>query len=837
MLWFRQVIKHTVRKKLFIMLCVVLSGFIIGKGMYHVLQNGQTLVRLTNQVKENMELNQNRLDSLEQKHALTPVPYFQDYQKHLLKEYQTLLTLLMALQQKKLAIAPEMSTYYHLFSQENQYDVTVLNDVDEELAFNDYLVTHHLPYIEDEYPFDNALFPLQVAQVLFHFSTAFLIIAIFGLTIYNDKETEKFMFLYTLPLKRKKILNQYSWSLCLVVGVYCSIFLMSFLPMLVSQKTNTLLYPYIIHYADQIVVYPIWKIIILKVIAWICFVLFLHVCSLILVKLCSSVDQNIVVLIFLCLFCVICLPNEHWQGGNPVSIIFQFNQWVYIPNTLVYGLIYMIVLVICLIALYRCHYLDTWGIKATVRKQKYKTLSMPLPKKVYSYWFEWKKRLALQSTRGFLILLVSVVGGSYGIVQLNTSQALQMFRQDLVHNVEVLQKNVTYQEIDIEKTLNDLFKEREDDYNQRTDKQQTFKEWMKMSESEYWEALYFSYNQYKQDLENHQQLIRKIDTQTFQWSDLIDFRKQDNRIDNTELFTKDRMYKRNIDLSQIIAYEELKEIEEHQLTPLLKDTVFAPIQLTNHYMGYNRISNTTYYSVYFLIQRHIFLFIVVLILFISVMTLADEYYPLKTIIFLKLLPQKRNKIYWKKVKSTWLALISIVVFIGIGYTLVSFLFGGLGDLNYPIFIFDSKQVALAENYAGFSARYLEKTVYSFHFIHLGDYLYQFVLLTLAELFFVSSMMQFIGVWIKNRYAMLLVSSSVFIGGYYLSMHYIKVKGIEFSPFLYLNQRDTLDAWLQVQGNNPSINVYLGCIVLSLVGITCLILGAISWHLENNRHKK
>jgi len=160
--------------------------------------------------------------------------------------------------------------------------------------------------------------------------------------------------------------------------------------------------------------------------------------------------------------------------------------------------------------------------------------------------------------------------------------------------------------------------------------------------------------------------------------------------------------------------------------------------------------------------------------------------------------------------------------------LVATILNRFGDWHYPILHYDSKSVTELPTYAGMKA--MEG---GFHFVSLGDYVVESVVLVLAVLVFFIVLSIFISLFVRGPLGVF--STVLVIGGagYFASVHLLPDIA-HLSPFTYLNVAKITNGEVATLVNNSGIHVLTGDIVLLVSTVLLIVVGYI---LLSRRSKK
>ncbi|MDO5690222.1 MAG: hypothetical protein Q4G61_08230 [Tissierellia bacterium] len=750
---------------------------------------------------------------------------------------------LAALQEKlrvgDLRVGEEQEAFYELFFEEAIRHSEIPFSVDENMALEElkkgeYMADEGLPISEERVPSDTALLAYRVSNWVFGLGSGVLLVVLFGLAFFQDSAEQKFDLYFTLPIQRRKLMTKYSIRLIWMMVAVIFLYSLSLLPMLLSGQSGTLKYPIIIHRADQLKVFPLWQILLLRMLIWSVFVGILHILSLVLSYFIKSFEVVVLALIGILFVLQILMGNDRWQLWNPVQMISLREELMAFPGGSVYLIGSFLLVLVLLWILYRV------GFVSDLPQQLMDQRAAKVQRSLRFYaafppWisFEWTKRIRFKSSQRLgLFLLVTLMVG-YGYITVLHHQGMDQFKVELQGEITTLEQSILFHKTLKLEALATAQRAMGKEYAARVDQKQTFEEWYKQESPESYSMMNDGLTASELRLKQVEETLSKVELDQFPISDLIAHRNEVIEIYRTRInpMVSGTLRDDVISLQPILEMEQRNRIiAEKGLTPLFSTDLFViPPPLENERQeglrGAAELSNSTLYSSYLLIQRHGGLIVVCLLLLGFAITMSEEYEQNHSIEWLMTLPKPRDKLYWNKLFSSVGMVFGLLMGGIVLLIIISAMIGGLGEGEYPIVVIDPKEVGNQFGYIGY---YASENQIHFHFVTLFEYLQKSLLLLFSEIFFLIGLLLCLSTFIRRRMALLVVTVIVCIGGYVLSFQQIRSMWTRFLPFLYLNLRDILDGWMALLGDKGGIHPDFGALILIVWGIVLILAGWIRW---------
>ncbi|MBP3040475.1 ABC transporter permease [Bacillaceae bacterium Marseille-Q3522] len=247
-----------------------------------------------------------------------------------------------------------------------------------------------------------------------------------------------------------------------------------------------------------------------------------------------------------------------------------------------------------------------------------------------------------------------------------------------------------------------------------------------------------------------------------------------------------------------------------------------------------KVDNSGLFSLYHYFDYQLYFVPMILFLFLLGGGFALERGKKPTLHFLKTQPASVKKLFFGKVIHAITVAILSCLSLFVIVLLIGSLFDRFGDWQYPILHYDSASLANSPAYTGNYS-----TGKGFHFIPLGDYLVQTIILFLFVLLFLIVWTNFLSLFFKNQFTVFTTTILIGAVGYVLSSQLL-TELAHLSPFTYIPITQITNGEVSVLKNNPDIHVWTGSLVLLVSTLVLLAVGY--WYvsrenkLKNNKGK-
>lgn len=148
--------------------------------------------------------------------------------------------------------------------------------------------------------------------------------------------------------------------------------------------------------------------------------------------------------------------------------------------------------------------------------------------------------------------------------------------------------------------------------------------------------------------------------------------------------------------------------------------------------------------------------------------------------------------------------------------LVGTIIHGLGDLDYPVLVYD-----------GYTTEYMEQNAVedTFHFITLKEYLFKTIGFTLVLSLLIYSMYYLVSQFSKEPiFNSIIIGTLCFVG--------MQVKH-PYNPFSYLDIDKVISHEIQLQTWNSDITYITGLIITFIIGLIFIIINHLGFKYRSN----
>lgn len=702
-----------------------------------------------------------------------------------------------------------------------------LQGAERDLAIqkNEWMVKYKLSYDDEEYPLSPALVLKQSSGILFSVLAIMILLFFFGSTITTEKEQNTWSTIKTQPIsKQKRLMAKYS-SLIMMLFVY--ILLVSGIgllyPYLFGDYPINLMYPQIVSEGESYTIISTFQYLVKTVILLICACLFAFSLILFISVLFRSSFSTLMVTVFTIFIGYLVTVNyELLQSpANPfyyfclTQLVGETTQnitWISLLSSCIWSLLLFLTAI----------FIPEKNFDFIQTKDNLKSFNNgDVNKKPSILWnlsiFEWRKIQRRGLFNQAIILLVLLISIGYFFTYQESREKENDYLSKLT-NVKQEDDTIAM----FESYLNSLEEARgslEDESN-----------------AKYMDA---DIESYKRSIEFFNERKAKK-TEAFQsykrgeWTSFYEYQLFENRYANRELDTGALIvdiidtYGR---LTVSASIEEKKWLLRHNLEPIFSGEFIPTIyqywgndqvlEEKNWSEANRKVDSSGLYTLYLYFNQYLYFIPIVLFLFLFGGGLTTENGKKSTIRYLLTQPLTLRPIYHGKL----LVSIAVSILSSIGIFLLVILLGTIfdriGDWKYPILKYDSASLAHSANYTGFLSEGK-----GFHFIPLGEYLVQSIVLFLLVLLFFISLTTFCSLFIKNTFSVF-TFVVIFAGIGYVISTQVFTEVAHYSPFTYMNIAKITNGEVSTMLDNSGINFTMGTLVLSISAIIWTLIGTIS----------
>ncbi|MDQ0177142.1 ABC transporter permease subunit [Bacillus chungangensis] len=686
------------------------------------------------------------------------------------------------------------------------------------IAKNAWLRAYNLPYEDEEYPLSPALFLKDSTNIHFSVLSILIFLLFFGTTITAEKEQRTWLTLNTQPIPKWQLFAGKYASLLMTLFVFfiMVICLGLFIPFLFGEYGINLQYPQIIESGDTFILISTFHYLMGGAILFICASTFTF--SLILLfsawlKNSFRVLMLISSTIFLGFIVTSMYPNlqipynpfQYFRLSQMIGETSLCSALLYLLSAFVSSLILLALAVILPEkerSLFHANDVNKAFQRGGIQKKRSILWKFSM--------FEWRKMQRKRLLKQVHILLVLFIAIGYFFIYQEAKEKEAAYFDKLKEPLE--EKLVTLFE-QVIASLKD-----EDD----------------VIVVGYEKALAVA----KEQVSKNKAAVSAYEKGD--WIPLYKYQLFANQFSNKEFDTgyylnnsPDEIGKLSIDAS----LAEKKWLMEHHIQPVFPGE-FVPTIF--HYWGENqaylqkeweeanrKVDSSGLFSLYLYMDQYFFFVPMILFFLLLGGGLATERGKNRTLHFLMTQPLSLSHIF----NGKWLASLTAALLSSIGIFSIVLLMGTIfdrfGDWLYPILIYDSASLANSLNYTGNYSQGM-----GFHFIPIGEYLVQSIVLFLIVLMFLLTLTIFCSLLIKNQFSLFTFVSLLAISGYALSTQTLPQMA-HLSPFVYFNVAKIINGEVSTLLDNPKIHMMTGSTVLLISTLGLMVIG----NIILNRHKR
>lgn len=721
-----------------------------------------------------------------------------------------------------------LATLSSYLNGEGEFEAYNEEELEKAIQKNNWLLTHNLPYEDEQYPISPHLTLLESSFIFLGIIGLFILLIFFGGNITSEIEQNTWLLISTQPLQRwKVILSKYCAILSVIFFYAATTALISLLiPYLLNDYPISMNYPYILEGNSTFHIISILDLFLRLLIMFsfagsILFSLHFFIGSFV-----QKTFSSIFITIFLTFVCIL-LTKQYpilQTDWNP------FQHFFY-QDSLEYVTLQNVSLIFTKVALWSCLFLfltitnKARGVdfnnpykKPFKEKNKRNSVLLSISS------FEWRKLLRKGTYFKLVVMILSLISVGYIYISNEAVKKEREYFKTLDEELLSLE-NLTYLKSgidDLEERIRLAEKDKEDqqliqmykaDLVQQKNTLVYFNTWHR--------KLSFALDEYKKgnytplyDYQHYKLLAAKGEIEGV----------NSNWIQQLGVFTLD------------VSLKEKEWLLENNIKPVFSG-VFLPNIHTKWIEHHSlkgkweeentRINNSGLFSLFMLFKNNAYLVPAFFLLLMFGTGFAGELEKKNTLNFLSTQPISPLKILIGKILHsvivsvlTSLALFSIILLIGT-------LFGTFGDWNYPVLYYDNAINSSEKGYSG-----IFHDGHGAHFITLGEYLVQSIILFILSLIFFLVLSNILSIFFKKNKLTVLVMTLIFLIMGYTTSRYLLSDLSEYSPFTYLNINQITNGELSTLLNEPSINSITGSFLLIMSTILLLFFVYVYYKYKN-----
>lgn len=694
------------------------------------------------------------------------------------------------------------------------------------LQKNDWLQAHDLSYEDENFPISPALILKESAGVLLGFIGILILLLFFGNTITVEKEQQTWSTLRTQPIaKWKLIMAKYSTLLMtLLIFITIVVSLGLIIPMIFSGYSMNLKYPLILTSGDNFEFISTAQYLTRGIVLFLCASTFAFSLIFLISTWIKNSFSALMVTGFILLigFLVTDLnasigsainPFQYFQFSQLLSEIPQSTDWLYPLAAFIWST-FLVLLAGTLpekeITLLRLTENQKPFKDGETKNELRKVWNMTI--------FEWRKVQRKGLLKQVYIVLSFVIVIGYFVIAERTHQ------KEVAYMDELNERSYLLENFDIP-----LFEELlASSQNAKKDTDEGIVGGISQDPELFEKIIVF----YHETIEKNKTAISSYKKQ--EWLPFYDYQNHEinflqsindiyesvgeyngGEFSHISKFTKD------------VSIAEKSWLKEKSIQPLLSGEYVPTIH--NNWEDSrvpkkdweeenSKIDNSGLFSLYLYFDKYFYFIPLVLFLFLLGAGFSNEKGKSATLQLLRTQPIAEKKVFLGKgIQSTVTAVLSSIGLFTF-VILVATVLNRFGDWDYPILRYDSKRLMDTSAYAG-----IRTPEGGGHFIPLGDYLLQSVLLFLCVLLFIIGLSIFISLFLQSQFAVFATAIIIGIAGYVGSIQVISDKA-HLSPFTYMNIQKITNGEISALVNNPGINMQMGSLVLLASTLLLFLIG-------------
>lgn len=679
---------------------------------------------------------------------------------------------------------------------------------------NIWLREHHLPYEDEVYPMIPSLILKQTMSFLFGFFGIAMLLLFFGSTITSEKEQNTWATLKTLPLEKWKIIVAKYMTL-LITTIIFILFIFTIgliIPLIINGQAAHLQYPQIVtSHHDFTIISTIHYIIRAGLIFFVMNAFLFALMILISSKIKNTFSLYLAINTILMIILILTQTFEKFQViWNPLKYLQLLTMLVDMPEQVdrIYVLIIMLecLLFIGIAILLPEEERDVFAANSRhtfFKKGKTKHDRGPIRDVIT---FENRKLLREKYIgKSFGLLILTVILGYFVISQ------------------QSIEKEVTY------------FKGIKEDIESFESYWKPFYEEQVVQSMEQ-EGVHLGIEEVLKEIESSFQQQKEVLAAYVEndWKPFYEYQLTINESYENEKDYDDNVHWRHtlgqMTLDASIAEKHL--LMERNIKPIFSgefvSTIYHDWSQSQMVDGdeweeeQRKVDHSGLYILYIYVKEYFYFIPLLLFFFILGRGFASERGKNPTLNWLKTQPVKESTLFLGKVLHaktaafiSWLSVFACVV-------LVSTVLNRFGDWNYPILHYDSPSAANAPGYTGKIPAGFRT---GFHFINLGDYLLQGLVLILFMTLFLIVVAHFISLFMNHVFNVFVTTVLLGVIGYGMSKQFLTAYA-HLSPFTYFDVPKILNGEISTLLNNPNVNVWWGSTVCMLSILLFSMIGSL-----------
>ena len=692
---------------------------------------------------------------------------------------------------------------------------TTLEGVEREKAIdkNAYLVKHDLPYANETDPVSPALQMSEITPILLGPAGLLLLLLLFGNAYTSEKEQQTLLTLRTQPLRRWKLLLAKYAGLLVVTFFY--LFYVAIggwvIPVVFGDTFNDLLYPTFLETGDSFSLIPIWQHLLNVTILFLGAGAFLFALLLLIGTQLRSSFSTIMLTGFLTMIGVVLTdalpitqipwnPFQFFRADRFLTEMPIHPIWLYAVSAFLWCILLLAVAILL-----------REGERGLFKSaQELKPYHKGKMTHLQSIWnnslFEWRKtkRRGLVGQSLIVLSIAVIVGYFYFAEQVKEkeNEALEGLAS-IVEEAENDTGLIAYYLESIEE-MEKLIAEA----NARGEDG----DFIYGHNIEYIQG---NINVAREEAALAKQALDGYEKQ--EWDPLYDYQLSN---DHRYLESLIEMKKHNYSPYTIFGYEtaiaQKEWMKEHTIQPVFAGTYIPNIhdqwkeehrkEKKWNEQANRKVDHSGLFSLFMYFRDYLYFIPMLLFLLLVGAGFSGERGKRPTLQMLVTLPIMKRSLFLGKVLFSSIIAIGSAIVVFLFAVLVGTVFNRFGDWMYPVLHYHSRKEFQSFDFTG--QRAFEG---GYHFMPLGEYLLKSLLLYVCVALFLLALTNVLGLFIRQPLVVYALTGLISLAGYLVSWKLDDFA--QYSPFLYLNIPKVVNGEIMTLLNNPSISLYMGCVIL------------------------
>lgn len=728
-------------------------------------------------------------------------------------------------------------------------EFSVLEGMEREIAIekNAWLLENGNQYEIEYYPTTQHSFLVQMSSILLGMVGLAILLIFFGNTVTEEKERYTWLTIKTQPISKFKLIASkfIAYLLMCTLFIFAVLAISLLVSLILKGRTLDLSYPQVLIAGEQFTIISTGEYLLRNVFLFFCASVITFGISLLVSKWVNK-STNLYLIVGGLLALGYTSTMMFKSPLNPFYLLnvqqilaksLHFNHWIFLISTLIWCITLMLLTV----------YIPDPELKSGVYVTNKKpfmggrttTGKCTLLKMRAFEWRKTRREGMLKSLA--VILLVVTIGFHHFLTQL-TEQKEKEYLQELDYRI-----SASHQRTQDYKGMLSFLEEQNNELDKPLSE-------LEQGDCQWGQAFHIAreIEQYENMLVFEQEYLEKLEAAISgyhggDWIPFYEYQLLETQkayeytypggSRNTQIFVLETIGRftklASITEKELLIERNIRPVLPGEFIPTIHESWIAPWGESKTRVGWGgqdvaqeewTRQNTTFdnsglFTLHLSFKYYLYLILMALVLFFLGGGMANEKGKKITINFLKTQPIGEDKIFLGKVMNSSLiavagTLLATIIIIFVGTVLNRF-----GDWNYPILHYSTFQTMLSSDYTGYSGG----SQGGYHFITLGRYLFNSMVLLGAISLFIVNFSILISVFFKKSFAVFSCTTVLLLSGYWLNWRK-KLHVSPTSPFTYFNVPKIVNGEIATILNNPSITVQRGVTILLALTMLFIIIG-------------